>query len=158
MAQNPNSVLPNPSHIAAALMVIGDSEMLDGALDPTLLITWRMELGVPLASAEEAYDAIEATEDLLDQIRVLMEENPVFVPEGMTSEQWSFFREALEHGLAALEAEYPVLEEEEEENELLSMFYDMLVATQVVMPPTFEPEEPVDMTGDGEPEGEPQGT
>jgi len=156
MAMNPQSALDNPRQIGAALFVVGTEDTVE-ELESTITLVWVLQNGVPVGTAEEAWDAIEVTGDLLAQINALMQADSNYVPEGMTSERWAFYREALADGLAALEAEFPEMEEIEDIEAEFDMFHDLLVATGAVQAVTFE-FEPVDLSDEDEPEGQPEGT
>ncbi len=146
MAQRPQSNLLVPRHIAAALVLVGKGTTAED-LDPTMILTWYVEDGIPFGNSEEAGNALECTEDLLAQINELMALDENYVPDGFSSERWAFFREALQDGANAIVAEIDELEELDEVCEELEDLYDSLVMMQVVEAPELEvDEEFVDMT------------
>ena len=152
MAVNLRSVLENPRQMGAALVLVGSSTTEED-LDTTMVLSWYLSEGVPFLSADEALDALEITEELLEQIEALMETNPDFVPEGYTSENWAFFRAALQDGVQAIAAELPDMEELDGAMGLFEEIYDTLVLTSKVQLP--EPAV-VDLSDEEEPEGQPE--
>lgn len=137
--------LDSQRQIGAVLLIVGSAETAE-ELDTTMVVVWHLSEGAPFGSAEEAYDAMEVTDDLLAQIDAQMQEDPNYVPDGFTTEKWAFFREALSDGLAAIEAEFPDLEVLESVGDEFDMLYDALVMAGVVEVPQLEIEEPVDLT------------
>lgn len=145
MAVNPQSELDSPREMGAALVLVGNATTGE-ELDTTMVVTWFLSEGVPFATSNEAYDAMEVTSDLLEQIEALMEADQNFVPEGFTSERWAFFRNALRDGVQAIEAELPELEEVDEVTDSFEDMYDGLVMAGMVIVPEPVSEDAVDLT------------
>lgn len=149
MAHRPGSQLDVQRHVAAALVLVGNGTTAED-LDPTMVVTWYVEDGIPFDNDEDAHEALEITQQLLAQIGELMAQNEDYVPEGFTSERWSFFREALQDGVNCILAEVDELDELDEAASELEDVYDALVMSSAVEAPALDfDEEFVDMTESG---------
>ena len=108
--------------MCAALVLVGGSTS-DVPIDDTMIVNWYADEGIPFATANEAIDAKEVSQDLIDQI----EKDFGYIPDGHTSESWSFFYDCLVDGVAAIDAALPDLEALDEAATKFEEMYDRSV-------------------------------